>query len=380
MKIGLALSGGGTRAAIFHLGVLRRLALDGRLEQIACVSSVSGGSIAIALVMSHAGVKWPTSQEYLTSVYPELRNLLSSRDLFSVGAIAASPLHWHRVFTNRARIVADFLEKRWQVKGDLIELPDSPRWLINTTCIETGKNWRFSKMEMGDWVFGKHYQPPFSVAEAAAASAAVPYVIGSLAFKLPVEGWYETNPGTKEPLGRKALPFRKVNLWDGGAYENLGLEPLYKIEQGMINCDCVLVSDASGGLPPVGGSSLIKLLRGQLSSPRLFDISSDQIRFLRSRMFVSALTRGEAKGAFIRMGNSVRDIDIACNRLQAPSHYAAFQSDADAQFALKHPTTLSAVTAHEFERIARNGFEIANATINAYCKELNLSKQIWEAH
>lgn len=43
MRIGLALSGGGTRAAVFHLGVLRRLAVDGRLEQITKLSTVSGG-------------------------------------------------------------------------------------------------------------------------------------------------------------------------------------------------------------------------------------------------------------------------------------------------------------------------------------------------
>ena len=42
---GLALSGGGYRASLFHLGVARRLHELGILQQITRLSSVSGGSI-----------------------------------------------------------------------------------------------------------------------------------------------------------------------------------------------------------------------------------------------------------------------------------------------------------------------------------------------
>ncbi|UJF33947.1 patatin-like phospholipase family protein [Paenibacillus hexagrammi] len=43
--IGLALSGGGYRASLFHLGVMARLADDGLLNKVRVISSVSGGSI-----------------------------------------------------------------------------------------------------------------------------------------------------------------------------------------------------------------------------------------------------------------------------------------------------------------------------------------------
>jgi len=39
--IGLALSGGGIRAAVFHLGVLKYLAEAGLFERIVSISSVS---------------------------------------------------------------------------------------------------------------------------------------------------------------------------------------------------------------------------------------------------------------------------------------------------------------------------------------------------
>jgi NTE family protein len=51
-RIGLALSGGGIRAAVFHLGVLRRLAFERLLESVSVVSTVSGGSLVAAAIVS----------------------------------------------------------------------------------------------------------------------------------------------------------------------------------------------------------------------------------------------------------------------------------------------------------------------------------------
>ena len=45
-RIGLALSGGGFRAAAFHLGVMRELHRLGILARLDLISCVSGGSIA----------------------------------------------------------------------------------------------------------------------------------------------------------------------------------------------------------------------------------------------------------------------------------------------------------------------------------------------
>lgn len=48
-KLGLALSGGGFRAAFFHIGVLTRMADMGLLRHVEVISTVSGGSIIGAL-------------------------------------------------------------------------------------------------------------------------------------------------------------------------------------------------------------------------------------------------------------------------------------------------------------------------------------------
>jgi NTE family protein len=51
-RIGLALSGGGSRAIAFHLGCLRALNELGILEHVQVLSTVSGGSVIGALYAS----------------------------------------------------------------------------------------------------------------------------------------------------------------------------------------------------------------------------------------------------------------------------------------------------------------------------------------
>src|SRR5215210_3586642 len=60
----LCLSGGGFRAALFHLGALRRLNELGVLSKVETISSVSGGSI-IAAYMAQALPSWPRPGEII---------------------------------------------------------------------------------------------------------------------------------------------------------------------------------------------------------------------------------------------------------------------------------------------------------------------------
>ena len=56
--VGLCLSGGGYRAALFHLGALRRLDELGVLAQVRTISAVSGGAI-IANLLADPRLVWP---------------------------------------------------------------------------------------------------------------------------------------------------------------------------------------------------------------------------------------------------------------------------------------------------------------------------------
>ena len=54
-RIGIALSGGGFRAAAFHLGVFRKLETMGILWKVDLLTCVSGGSIAGAFLAANWG-------------------------------------------------------------------------------------------------------------------------------------------------------------------------------------------------------------------------------------------------------------------------------------------------------------------------------------
>ncbi len=361
-RLGLALSGGGVRAAVFHLGVLKCLARQGRLEEVTQISSVSGGSLIIGAIFSHADFRWPTSKQFLDEIYPELRERLTAGDLFSLKALS-----WRgvlrenvRILFRRAEILPKLLSSRWGVRGSVKDLPDTPEWHINTTCFETGKNWRFSKRMMGDWQFGRHFSPDVPIAKAIAASAAVPYAIGVLRLELPEHGWWKTDRASKKPQEKISRPMRCIRLWDGGAYENMGLEALYKPADGLQGCDFLICSDASGPLMAPKSFSITGMLQGKLSSPRLFDIASDQIRALRSRMLMGSILRGEVKGILVRMGVSMRQFGMDSTAL------ADRLTDEQSAASLSYPTNLTQISQATFDLLSRHGAEVCEATLATY--------------
>ena len=61
-------------------------------------------------------------------------------------------------------------------------------------------------------------------------------------------------------------------------------------------------------------------------------------------MFVASITGGKVKGAMLRMGNSVRDIDIKASKLRPAETYDGFQSDQNVAIALRYPTDLKAIS------------------------------------
>lgn len=80
-RIGLALSGGGVRAAAFHAGVLKWLAERDMLKNVHHISSVSGGTLFTGLVLRSSEYVWPSSEQYLEETLPYIRTLLTRKSL-----------------------------------------------------------------------------------------------------------------------------------------------------------------------------------------------------------------------------------------------------------------------------------------------------------
>ena len=121
----------------------------------------------------------------------------------------------------------------------LQDLPDQPRFVINSTNVQSGVLWRFSKPYMRDSRVGE-VRKPLPLCGAVAASSAFSPVLSPVTLELDSRDF---TPASGKDMQRE--PFTtKVLLSDGGVYDNLGLETSFKRYQ------TVLVSDGGGRLWP----------------------------------------------------------------------------------------------------------------------------------
>lgn len=373
LDIGLALSGGGVRAAVFHLGVLARLACDGLLEDVTFLSTVSGGSIATGLVFTLANNRWPSSHDFLARVLPETRQRLTSSSIQADYVRRTLCQPW-LLAQGRAKVIAESLRHCWGMEGLLRDLPTTPRWIINAATYETGKNWRFMPQRMGDYKVGYVLAPAFPVAEAVAASAAVPLAIGPLVLRTRDYRWgrYAPSPGSiagdnLEAQKRDWCPaepprFRRLHLWDAGVYDNLGVEALFKDDHCRNGVNFLIVSDASAALR---FSWLDRVQR----TNRLISIATDQVRGLRARIIVGSFDRNPGSGVYLHIGNSAAHLvrDAKADPTEHADLLAAGLPEHEARIAATLGTHLKRLDLSVFDRLCRHGWEVADGTLCTRC-------------
>lgn len=352
----LALSGGGVRAIAFHAGVLRFLAERGLLECVRHISSVSGGSLFVGLIFQKSEMRWPTSADYVRSILPAIRDQLTTSDLQAAAlARLLLPQNW-RYIISRANVLARVIERSWGVHAILSDLPDVPVWSINGTTAETGRRFRFKTNGCGDYQLGYADARSFPLAEALAVSAAFPGAIGPLAIR-PQRYIWRKRPRWNAPASEARevqLPFAKLHIYDGGLYDNLGLEPLFDVgkQRAKAESGTIIVSDAGAPLRPGFTTGTLSPLRIK----RWFDLASDQQRSLRVRSFINALHNG-LPGAYLQIGS------CALGRLNEASDSADPQLvwlDAEQVAAAANcPTSLKRMKAETFDLLSRHGYETA---------------------
>ena len=356
MRIALALSGGGVRAAVFHCGVLQRLALDSLLEEITFLSTVSGGSLVTGLILCKNNHRWPSSELFLDSVLPRVRESLIAATLQWSYIWRSVVLPW-RLAKGRAHILAKQLEAQWGIRGSLQDIDSQPRWIANSTCYETGRNWRFSQKRMGDYLTQYVVRPATPIADAMAASAAVPGLIGPLVIRSGDYDWHRYEDGELVPTSTLA---KRYELWDGGVYGNLGVEPLFKPGDGFRDgFDFLIVSDASAPLS-LDPRTFRRAIKPGHRTLRLIDVATDQVRGMRARSVVAELTRRRDAGAYLRIGNTLESIFGAVGRAVPKGRH---MSSASVNRASTLATTLRRLTCSEFDMLIQHGFEVSNATL-----------------
>lgn len=272
-KIGLALSGGGYRATIYHLGTLKKLKELGILKYIDVISTNSGGSITGAAyglygddfdkfeIILTKGVKSSVVKGVLTSPVILLPVILSLLIILVMICLLFSAYAWISLILLVTYIVV-FLFFQFQIlpisslnekmynkfffhNKHLSDLTSKKVIAINSTNAETGTLFTFSKEKMSDSSYshpkdgGKPIlfkQADFPIARAVAASTCVPFVFNPVKI------------GKKFYLNIKDIKRANPRLVDGGVYDNQGI---HKLEQqnSSYHCDILIVSDAGIEIP-----------------------------------------------------------------------------------------------------------------------------------
>lgn len=276
-NIGIALSGGGYRASLFHLGAMRRLNELGILRNVGCISSVSGGSILSGFIadrMLAAGQITPQFDDWETSVAQGFREFVGKDIRTSLvlryALVNAVKPQW------RAARLAETFRKRLTDRS-LTHLPkegEGTSFIFLATDFLESIAWEFEQHQVGHYKMTNKRRLPsdgISIAQAVAASASFPPIFGPV--RLPI-------------MKRNGSDEHVAWLTDGGVYDNLGMEPVWDDRK----YNRVLISDGGGVLEKEVPSSY----GGRLF--RYSSIAMDQVRSRRQWEFIAKIKRSEKNG------------------------------------------------------------------------------------
>jgi NTE family protein len=326
-RIGLALSGGGFRAAAFHLGVFQKLEQLNLLHRLDVLSCVSGGSIAGAFL----ALNWKSG-----TVLQDLENYLLSQSI-AVGSVIGGILD---PFESRLDKLARSYDRDLFNGRTLAALRGGPRIYLNATNLATGNLFFFVaggkgalNEEMGEHQLGVTPAPDFSIARAVAASSAFPPVFPPLRLNRD-----------EYPQGESV---GYVTLTDGGVYDNMGVGPLLR-QRNELNY--LIVSDGGKPFqllsePTTSGAVVLKESIG---------IMMEQIRGLEfDRMEHRARAGVGPRPAWFSIDSTIGEV-----------------KDGDADFASAIQTNLKALKHSELSVLKRHGGALVEHRIRTYLPEL----------
>lgn len=274
--LGLALSGGGFRAMLFHLGAIIRLNELRLLKQLDEIAGVSGG----AIVAGRLAAVWPDLR-FRVGVATNLWELLAAPLLDFAGRridVSAATRALVPGVSAAGRVEAAYRES---IVGatTLGDLPERPAFRFLAVHLASGAPWVFDRGGASSRPIGRLSDTRIPLARAMAASSAYPPFLAPLVLHLDAER-------LEFPL----LVEPRAVLADGGVYDNLGLEPIWD------RCRTILSSDAGGVLPTLSRASgfwLRQLIRTMA-------IHADQSRSLRRHAAVEAFRSGQKAGTLWR--------------------------------------------------------------------------------
>lgn len=374
-SVGLALSGGGSRAIAFHLGCLRALHDKGLLDRVSCMSTVSGGSV-IGAMYAYSNGSFQDFEEEVEAVLrkgfvgPGLRNLFLSRLAFSVlfslfFRILSSPLRmldgllqrfvfWRRfsrsiqpiLYLRRISrtdgLMASMNAEVFKDKLISSDTRDDLAIVINACELKTGTAFRFGNRRIFSWRFGQVLsEVPLAVA--VSSSAAYPPFLPAL-------------DRSFEFATREGIVERRVQLTDGGVYDNLGLTALLpdraaEFSLGFEHPDSLMSFDAGAGQFSDSGNFNFGASRIRKAFEIVFRKCQDHIK---AKLFDFGRSRALNSVIYSQLGQQDGQLDIVLPQMPSREEVA------------NYPTNFSRMSQSDIDLISSRGEYLTRIHLEKY--------------
>ena len=381
-RIGLSLSGGGSRAVAFHLGTLRALEDLKLLDEVDVISSVSGGSVMTGLLGYSEASFFKIDRDAVALLgrglaRPTLKKLMhparaaalllnttvialpsSVTDLIAGAANLAASLfpgirdtcnvvsRWSWPFRrrySRTHVFSDAIADVVGTQNCDAATRQGKSVVFNACELRTGTAFRMSNERFGTWRYGWAPAGDLRVADAVTASAAYPPL-------LPPFDWMRSFERNGETTTHRVI------VTDGGVFENLGVSVMEpgrdsRISAITYNTDIIIVSDAGAG--------------------QFIDDTVPLSRPKRMTRVVSAVMRKVQDATKTRLHDHAR-----AGRIDGFIYAALGQMDrrvplkpanwVDREEVIDYPTDFSAMSEKDIRRLSGRGEGITRALITQY--------------
>ena len=363
----LALSGGGYRATLFVLGSLWRLNELGILKKLDRITAVSGGSIILGYLALH----WEDLifndddiAENFKEVIVEPLQKFCAEDLDIKAGILGLLTPWKTIGDKITEVYDSKLFHNTLLKN-IPQGEGIPEFIFYATNYGTGESVRMTKHHIYDYRLGEALHENLSLARAVAASSAFPPMFSPVILNASQWKWKRT----KYADLYENVSFRdRLVLADGGLYDNLGLEAIWKEDiSSDDHFDRVYVCDAGAPLEigfdmKSGALSTLMQKTGlkrnwvtQLS--RMSNIMIEQQRALRKRHLIKNYLNKNYTGTYWGTTTKISAYEVEGKLAM---------DNATTESIAKIPTRLKAFSAKDQGHLINWGYALADAAIRCY--------------
>ena len=363
--IGLALSGGGSRAIAFHLGCLRALDDLDILERVNVLSTISGGSIIGAYYAYTPNIGFAEFERdirrFLRSGFeakiaielakpqnfvPCLVSFILSY-LQEIVALCSKVKPFRRPISRTNMFQRVLNRHLFSAKKMDSSRRNDMEIVIGACELRTGSAFRFGPNRSGGWRQGGIVRNDIDVALAVAASAAYPLFLPAIDLMLT----FKRNGEERK---------ERVLLTDGGVYDNLGLQVLEpgrdpEISLHTFPCDYIIACNAGHGQEE--GQALPTTFFPRVR--RSFDVVHRRVQDLTMHRLHQLKQAGFIKGfALPYLGQQD-------NRL--PWHPSTLVPRTEV---VNYPTNFRAMSEQWINKLSERGEQLTRALVSYYLRDL----------